>query len=98
MYSGDFAIGLEVARHLLQDRRGLGTVCGARTGQYWGYDAAFMEACVPALTVSPERIATEPFFVVEESGTVVGYAALETRGAEAELTDLFVEPWAIGRG
>ena len=69
-----------------------------RSKAHWGYDAEFMQACVPVLTISPERIATEQFFVAEVDGQVVGFAALWTEGSEAELMDLFVEPWAIGHG
>src|SRR5690349_14888989 len=74
------------------------TAVAIRSKAYWGYDAAFMASCVPALTISPERIATGRFFIVEEDERLVGFAGLRTEGAEAELTDLFLEPWAIGRG
>lgn len=74
------------------------TTLAIRSKAYWGYDAAFMEACVPALTISSERIAAEPFFVLEEGGQVIGYAGLRIEGANAELTNLFVEPLAIGHG
>jgi GNAT superfamily N-acetyltransferase len=57
-----------------------------------------MEACVPALTISSARIVAEPFFVVEARGQVIGFAGLRLDGADAELTNLFVEPSAIGRG
>jgi N-acetylglutamate synthase-like GNAT family acetyltransferase len=74
------------------------TALSMRSKAYWGYDTAFMEACVPALTLSSARLAAEPFFVLEEGGQVIGYAGLRIDGADAELTRLFVEPWAIGRG
>ena len=32
------------------------TALATRSKAYWGYDASFMEACVPALTISPERL------------------------------------------
>jgi GNAT superfamily N-acetyltransferase len=74
------------------------TVLALRSKAYWGYDAAFMEACVQSLTVSAERIAAEEYSVLEVDGRIVGFAGLQTGGVEAELTNLFVEPWAIGRG
>jgi N-acetylglutamate synthase-like GNAT family acetyltransferase len=74
------------------------TALALRSKAFWGYDAAFMAACVPALTLSSERIAAEPFFVLEAGGQVIGYAGLRIDGADAELTNLFVDPWAIGRG
>jgi GNAT superfamily N-acetyltransferase len=69
-----------------------------RSKAFWGYDAAFMAACVPALTLAADRIAAEPFFVLEAGGEVLGYAGLRIDAADAELTNLFVEPGAIGRG
>jgi GNAT superfamily N-acetyltransferase len=74
------------------------TALSIRSKAYWGYAAAFIEACVPVLTISSARLAAEAFFVLEEGGQVVGYAGLSIDGADAELTSLFVEPWAIGRG
>jgi GNAT superfamily N-acetyltransferase len=80
------------------------TALALRSKAYWGYDADFMAACVPSLTISSERIATpdEHVLVAEDAeGTVVGFAALRPDHPDsraAELTDLFVEPAAIGRG
>jgi GNAT superfamily N-acetyltransferase len=69
-----------------------------RSKAHWGYDAAFMQACVPALTLTPARLQAEPFFVADEDGRVVGFSGLRIVGDEAELTYLFVEPDAIRRG
>ena len=44
------------------------------------------------------RVRAEPFFVVEEDGRVLGFGGLRVAGDEAELTNPFVEPDAIGRG
>jgi GNAT superfamily N-acetyltransferase len=63
-----------------------------------------MAACVPALTIEAERIAApgEHYVVAEDDdGVVVGFAALRLDAADpraAELTNLFVEPSAIGQG
>ena len=85
-------------RRARPEESGYLTELALRSKAHWGYDAAFMAACRPALTISPERIAAEPFFVLEENEQVLGYVALSVDGAEAELTNLFVEPWAIGHG
>jgi GNAT superfamily N-acetyltransferase len=74
------------------------TALALRSKAHWGYDAAFMAACVVPLTIAAERIAAEPFFVLEEDGRIWGYYGLRVSGEEAELTNLFVEPEAIGRG
>lgn len=85
-----------VIRPARPDEAGQLTAMAIRSKAYWGYDSTFMQACVPALTISPERIATEQFFVLEEDGWILAFAGLRTMGADAELADLFVE--AIGRG
>ena len=80
------------------------TALALRSKAFWGYDAAFMAACVPSLTISAERIAApgEHVFVAEDAGgTIVGFAALRPDtpgGRDAELVDLFIEPGVIGRG
>lgn len=74
------------------------TALALRSKAHWGYDAAFMAACVAPLTIVSERIAAESFFVLEADGRIHGYYGLRIEGDEAELTNLFVEPWAIGRG
>jgi ribosomal protein S18 acetylase RimI-like enzyme len=64
----------------------------------WGYDADFLAACVPGLTVSPERIARDVYFLIEVDTKVAGFGSLLVDGDEAELTNLFVEPWALRQG
>jgi GNAT superfamily N-acetyltransferase len=88
---------LQIRRARREDANLL-TALAIRSKAYWGYDAAFMQACVPALTISPDRIAAEQFFVLEMDGRVVGFAGLRVQIPEAELTNLFVEPTAIGWG
>ena len=74
------------------------TSIALRSKAHWGYDPGFMQACVPALTLTPARIQAEPLFVLEEDGRVLGFGGLRVEGDAAELTQLFVEPDAIGRG
>lgn len=70
-----------------------------RSKAYWGYAAAFMEACRAELSLSPSYIVTHPVFVVEQAHTVVGFYALAPLSvAAAELDFLFVDPAWIGRG
>lgn len=80
------------------------TALGLRSKAHWGYDAAFMAACVRTMTVTSHQIAAPDrhYLVAEDAeGSVVGFAALrpEGRGSrDAELTDLFVDAHAIGQG
>ena len=69
-----------------------------RSKGHWGYDAAFLEACRPELTLSPDYIIDSPVFVLEEADRIVGFYGLREQGDELDLTYLFVEPSAINRG
>jgi len=75
------------------------TELALRSKAYWGYDAAFIDACRPSLTITALKIATHPYYVVEESGEVVGFYGLKpSSDGEVELDYLFVEPQGIGKG
>ena len=70
-----------------------------RSKAYWGYDAAFMEACRAELTYTPGQVAEGGVVVAERAGRCVGFYVLERRSpAEVELEALFVDPGHIGRG
>jgi GNAT superfamily N-acetyltransferase len=70
-----------------------------RSKASWGYDEAFMKACANVLKITPERIQRELVFVLEDAGQLVGMLGLAPVGqAEAELSDLFVEPDQKRRG
>lgn len=71
-----------------------------RSKAYWGYDPRFIQACRDELAVSPAGIAAGRVVVLVEAGSPLGFYALDPgeRRDEAELSLLFVEPAAIGRG
>src|SRR3546814_2074263 len=71
-----------------------------RSKAYWGYDSAFLQACRDELTVSPKAAAAGRVVVLIEQETPLGFYALDAgdRRDEAEISLLFVEPAAIGRG
>lgn len=69
-----------------------------RSKAFWGYPPEFMEACREDLTVRPEDVARDPYFLVEEAGRVLGFYNLKETARGAELQNLFVAPEAIGRG
>ncbi len=70
-----------------------------RSKAYWDYDEAFIAACRPALTFSPDYITTYPVYVVEMEGRVAGFYSLQPVSAqEVDLDNLFVAPEAIGHG
>lgn len=58
-----------------------------------------MTACRAELTITPERIATQPTYVLEEQDRIYGFYMLDRdRAPLVELDFLFVAPEAIGRG
>ncbi|MBP5856681.1 GNAT family N-acetyltransferase [Marivibrio halodurans] len=69
-----------------------------RSKAYWGYDAAFLEKCLPALRVSTAMIRVFPNRVAEIDGYPAGFAMIDSKDDPAEVLLLFVEPSAMGRG
>ena len=69
-----------------------------RSKAYWGNDAEFMEACREDLTVSADDLVTDLVFVLELQGDLVGFYRLRVQDDAVVLSDLFVEPQAIGQG
>jgi GNAT superfamily N-acetyltransferase len=72
-----------------------------RSKAHWGYDADFIDACRPELTVRPADVEGHRLTVAVTRTTdvVVGfYGLVGATNEEAELSWLFVEPGAIGSG
>jgi GNAT superfamily N-acetyltransferase len=69
-----------------------------RSKGYWGYDADFLEACRAELTISPDQLASDRIYLLEEGDRIVGFYGLRDLGVAADLSYFFVEPAAIGRG
>src|ERR1700722_17970600 len=67
---------------------------------HWGYDDNFLKASEPSLAVSKERIADGRVLVAEDMDQrVLGIAAADPlKDGAFDLTLLFVEPDAIGKG
>jgi GNAT superfamily N-acetyltransferase len=74
-----------------------------RSKAHWGYDAAFLEACREELTLDPARIVERRTQVAvsrgpETDGRLLGFGTIEGEPPAGELSMLFVDPPAIGRG
>lgn len=70
-----------------------------RSKAYWGYDAAFLDACAPQLFIRAEDVAPRRIVVAEDAqGGVLGVVSLEGQAPTATLGLLFVEPAVIGQG
>lgn len=80
-----------------------------RSKAVWGYSAAFLAACRPALTLRPDDLATSQVAVADRRGHAVGVMQVSTEPAGAEepvangrvtarLDKLYVEPQDLRRG
>lgn len=56
---------------------GLLSAIAVRSKAHWGYSEEFMASCRDELTVTAEFIETNPAFVCEYDGVVIGYYTLE---------------------
>ncbi len=76
---------------------GLGALC-LRAKAHWGYDAAFLEACRPELTLEASDLRGSILRVAEIDGRAAGVAQVVMRGEAAALEKLFVAPERMGLG
>ncbi len=74
------------------------TAIALRSKAHWGYPAAFLEECRPALTIRKDYLSRAPAFVAERRGSPLAFAGLSLPGAPPELVHLFVLPDHIGFG
>lgn len=73
---------------------------------HWGYDEDFMQACVPALTITADLLAAHHIVIAESlpheesttRPTPLGFYALSKARPEAQVECCFVDPAAIGSG
>ncbi|MEO1131866.1 MAG: GNAT family N-acetyltransferase [Cyanobacteria bacterium J06639_1] len=73
----------------------------ARSKAYWGYSAAFVDACRSELSVSSDDIQNPAchYVVAERAGKIIGFYGIERLSPhEFELDALFVEPQLVGCG
>lgn len=81
---------------LVDECAALGELCLSSKG-WWGYDAAFLEACRQELSIGEDDIG-DLLRVAEVSGAVAGLVQLAQDGNDWHVEKLFVDPPFIGRG
>ena len=69
-----------------------------RSKAHWGYDAAFMKACMPVLTVTPGLLKAHTWQVATQGPDLLGVASVRPIGSTACLEKLFVEPGKMRNG
>jgi GNAT superfamily N-acetyltransferase len=65
---------------------------------FWGYDAAFMEACRAELTLDARGIVDDPTFLIEAERGILGFYRLRLQGSGADIRMFFVAPEAVRFG
>jgi GNAT superfamily N-acetyltransferase len=74
------------------------TELALRSKAYWGYDGAFMERAAPELVITQSTIERHVVFVAESGKLVLGFYVLSEERGLPLLSDLWVDPPAIGTG
>jgi len=69
-----------------------------RSKAVWGYDAAFLEACRAALTLTADDWMDSELQVAMEGERILGLAQVRGSGQVVELDKLFIEPEARAAG
>ncbi|KRS12587.1 hypothetical protein XM53_10905 [Roseovarius atlanticus] len=87
----------ELRRPSLRDLDDLTALC-LRSKAYWGYDAEFMAACVPVLTLTAAELQDTPTITEVEGGTFLGMVQVSNRQEGCYLQKLFVDPAHMGAG
>lgn len=81
-----------------EDEAALLSGLALRSKAVWGYSRAFLDRCRPVLAVDAAYVRSNPVYVAEADGSVVGFCSLREREPDIEVDLLFVEPGLIGRG
>ncbi len=81
------------------DEAALLTAIALRSKAHWGYSAEFMAAAIEEMTITTAQLTVHTTFVLEQQREARGfYKIREVTSAQVELTDLFLDPPAIGHG
>ena len=75
------------------------TALALRSKASWGYDAAFMEACIAPLTITEAALKqTLTQVAVDPDHRILGFVMVRFDPEATHLDKLFVEPEAFGLG
>jgi GNAT superfamily N-acetyltransferase len=80
------------------DEADLLTDLSLRSKALWGYDATFLARCRAIMQVKAGNIESQPHYVAELGGLVVGFYGFEPEAEGIGLDYLFIENEFVGRG
>lgn len=66
--------------------------------RHWGYSESWIQEWQPALTISPEFIASHEVFVAIIQGEIAGCCALVMTDSLAEIEHMWIRPERMGSG
>ncbi len=66
--------------------------------RHWGYPEHWIQHWQSDLTISSEFVSSNPVYVAEQDGELMGFYALIVREGKAELEHMWVAPRFIGQG
>lgn len=69
-----------------------------RSKAHWGYDEAFIAACVDELTLTADDISRDAVALAHSGGALAGVAQVSNDADAFYLKKLFVDPDHMGRG
>ncbi len=87
----------ELRRPSVRDLADLTALC-LRSKAYWGYDAEFMAACVPVLTLTEADLTDIPTITEVEGETLLGMVQVSNGDEGCTLQRLFVDPAHMSMG
>lgn len=90
-------VELRMRRGLPGDAERLSQIARAAKA-HWGYPRAWLAAWEPVLTITPEYLERQLVYVGARGHEMVGFYALEPRGARWSLEHFWVDPPWHGRG
>lgn len=89
--------GVRISTPQVEDLESLSALC-LRSKAHWGYDAAFMAACVTELTLTVDDLEAGGLAMARVEGKPAGVVQVMVEKDEAELYKLFIDPGYMGRG
>jgi GNAT superfamily N-acetyltransferase len=66
--------------------------------RHWGYPDHWIQRWESDLTISSDFVSSNPVYVAEQDGELMGFYALIVRDGKAELEHMWVVPRFIGQG
>lgn len=88
---------IDIRRAVAADAQTL-TEIALAAKRHWGYPEDWMRLWTPALTITPELIASLEVWLAAQTDEVLGFCALRCKGHRATLEHLWIRPEHLRQG